>query len=98
MLVITIVGVIAAIAFPSFVGLLSRYKLEGALQQLLGAINEAQRLAMLQGKSCRIIIDPDTNNLTTNTAECLLSNRSLDDNITIRSNFPGTTPNITFFL
>lgn len=94
-LAVTIVGVIAAIASPSFVGLFSRYKLEGALQQLLGAINEAQRLAMLRGKSCRINIDPNTNNLTTNTAECLLSNRNLDNDITIRSNFPGTT-NITF--
>ena len=96
MVVIVIIGVIAAIAVPNFTGLISRYRLEGSLQQLLGAINEAQRLAMLKSQSCRIMIDPDTNNITTNRGGCLLSNRSLNDNITIRSNFPGATPNILF--
>ena len=93
-IVLVIIGIIAAIASPSFVGLLSRYRLNGALQQLLGAINESQRLAMLQGKSCRIEISPSTNNITAN-AGCLLSDRQIDDSITIRSNFTGTT-NITF--
>ena len=63
---IVIIGVIAAIASPTFIGLLSRYRLNGALQQLLGAINESQRLAMLQGKSCRIEISPSTKNITAN--------------------------------
>ena len=94
MIVLIIIGVIAAIASPTFIGLLSRYRLNGALQQLLGAINESQRLAMLQGKSCRIEISPITKNITAN-AGCLLSNRKIGDEITIRSNFTGTT-NITF--
>lgn len=94
MLVITIVGIIATIASPTFIGLLSRYRLNGALQQLLGAINESQRLAMLRGKSCRIKISPSTKIITAN-AGCLLSNRKIGDGITIRSNFTGTT-NITF--
>ncbi|MBW4534858.1 MAG: type II secretion system GspH family protein [Pleurocapsa minor HA4230-MV1] len=92
---LVIVGVIAAIASPSFMGLLSRYRLEEALQQLLGAINETQRLAMVRGKSCRININLSTNNITANTAGCLLRDRSISDKITIRSNFTGTT-NITF--
>ena len=92
---LVIVGIIAAIAVPNFLGLLSRYRLEGALQQLLGAINEAQRLAMRRGQSCRIDIDPNTKNITANPAGCLLSNRSLNNEITVRSNFTGAT-NITF--
>ncbi len=96
MIVLVIIGVIAAIASPTFTGLVSRYRLEGALQQLLGAINEAQRLAMVRSQSCRIIIDNNTNNISTNTAGCLLSNRRIDDSVTVRSNFPGTTPNILF--
>lgn len=95
MVTLIIIGVITAIASPNFLGLLSRYRLEGALQQLLGAINETQRLAMVRGKSCRININPSTNKITANTAGCLLSDRSLDDGINIRSNFPGST-NITF--
>ena len=94
MVVLVIIGVIAAIASPTFISLLSRYRLDGALQQLLGAINESQRLAMLQAKSCKIEISPSTNNITAN-AGCLLSNRKINDGITIRSNFPGST-NITF--
>ena len=93
-IVLVIIGVIAAIASPTFIGLLSRYKLNGALQQLLGAINESQRLAMLRGRSCKIEIDPNNNDITADTG-CLLSNRKIDDGITIRSNFRGTT-NITF--
>jgi prepilin-type N-terminal cleavage/methylation domain-containing protein len=95
MITLVIVGVIAAIASPSFMGLLSRYRLQEALQQLLGAINETQRLAMVRGKSCRININPSTNNIRANTAECLLSDRQINSAIRIRSNFPGTT-NITF--
>lgn len=95
MVTLIIIGVIAAIASPNFLGLLSRYRLEGALQQLLGAINETQRLAMVRGKSCRININPSTNKITANTAGCLLSDRSLNSEIDIRSNFIGST-NITF--
>jgi prepilin-type N-terminal cleavage/methylation domain-containing protein len=95
MVALVIVGVIAAIASPNFFGMLSRFRLEGALQQLLGAINETQRLAMVRGKSCRININPSTHKITANTAGCLLSDRIIDDSITIRSNFTGST-NITF--
>ncbi|NJK55702.1 MAG: prepilin-type N-terminal cleavage/methylation domain-containing protein [Pleurocapsa sp. SU_5_0] len=95
MVTLIIIGVIAAIASPNFLGLLSRYRLEEGLQQLLGAINETQRLAMVRGKSCRINISPSTNNITANTAGCLLSDRNISDKITIRSNFIGST-NITF--
>ena len=94
MVVLVIIGVIAAIAAPNFLGLLSRYRLDGALQQLLSAINESQRLAMSQARSCRIEISPSTNNITAN-AGCLLSDRKINDSITIRSNFTGST-NITF--
>ena len=94
MITLVIVGIIAAIAVPNFLSLLSRIRLEGALQQLLGAINETQRLAMVRGKSCQINIDPNTKKITAN-AGCLLSDRNLNDEITVRSNFTGST-NITF--
>lgn len=93
-IVLVIIGVVGAIASPIFISLLSRYRLNGALQQLLGAINESQRLAMMRGKSCNIKISPDTKDITAN-AGCLLSERKIDDGVTIRSSFPGQT-NITF--
>jgi prepilin-type N-terminal cleavage/methylation domain-containing protein len=92
---LVIVGVIAAIATPNFLGLLSNYRLEEGLQVLLGAINETQRLAMSKGKSCRININPSTHIITANSPGCLLSDRKISDKITIRSSFTGST-NITF--
>lgn len=95
MVVLIIVGVIAAIASPRFIGLLNRTRLAGSLQQLLGAINETQRLAMVQGKSCRININPTTKKITATPSGCLLGDRTLDKAINMRSNFPGST-SITF--
>lgn len=84
---LVIVGIIAAIAIPNFLGLLSNYRLEEGLQVLLGAINETQRLAMAKGKSCRININPSTHIITANSPGCLLSDRKISDKIDIRSNF-----------
>ena len=96
MVVLIIMGIIAAIASPSFFGLLSRNRLNESFQQLLGAINETQRLAMRRGISCTINFDTNNNNITANPAECMLQRRNIDSEIIIRTNFPGATPNISF--
>jgi prepilin-type N-terminal cleavage/methylation domain-containing protein len=95
MVALIIIGVIAAISTPHFLGLLDRYRVAGALQQLLGAVNETQRLAMVRGKSCRISVNLTTKKITANPTGCILGDRSIDSAITMRSNFPGST-NITF--
>ena len=96
MVAIIIVGIIAAIASPNFLGLLSRIKVNNALEELLGAIKEAQRLAMRSGNNCRINIDPNTNILNSTTNECSLNTRKIDEDITIRTNLSGSPPNIPF--
>lgn len=96
MVALIIVGVIAAIATPNFVGLLNRTRVNSALEQLLGAVRETQRLAMRRGKKCRIDINLNTNILSSTDGECLLNNRIIDENVIIRSNFPGSMPNISF--
>ncbi len=96
MVAIIIVGIIAAIASPNFIGLLSRIKINNALEELLGAIKETQRLAMRSGNNCRINIDPNTNILNATTNECSLNTRKIDEDITIRTNLSGSTPNISF--
>lgn len=96
-LVVTIIiGIIAAIAVPNFSGLLRRNRVNAALQTLHGAIKETQRQAIRQGRSCRIDFDLINNKLTGNPPNCLLGDREINDNITIRTNFPGTSPNISF--
>ena len=97
MLVVTIIiGIVAAIAVPNFLGLLRRNRVNTALQTLHGAIKETQRQAIRQGRSCRIDFDLSNNKLTANPPNCLLSDRDIDDNIVIRTNFPGASPNISF--
>jgi prepilin-type N-terminal cleavage/methylation domain-containing protein len=84
-----IVGVIAAIASPNLLGLLNRNRVNSALEEVEGAIKEAQKQAMKTGKSCSVTINTANNdNALTNpvTNGCLLSTRSLNDLIRFNSN------------
>ena len=96
MVALVIIGIIAAIASPNFLGLLNRIKVNNALEELLGAIKETQRLAMRHGKSCRININPSNNILNAADNECSLSTRRIDKNVIIRTNLSGSPPNISF--
>ena len=85
--VVIIVGVIAAIAAPNFLGLLNRNRVNEAVRQVEGALKEAQKQALRSGKSCSITIDT-ANNLIANPLTgngCLLSTRSIDDSIQLNS-------------
>ena len=83
-----IIGVIAAIAAPNFLGLLNRNRVNEAARQVEGALKEAQRQAMRNGRQCTISIS-ETNDAITNPTGgggCLLSNRILDDLIQLDTN------------
>ena len=94
--VLIIVSIIAGFAVPSSIGLYRRNQIDIALAELLGAIRETQRQAIRQGRVCRINIDPDTNMITANPASCLLTTRTINDDIDIVTNLPGGNPNISF--
>ena len=96
MVALIIVGVIAAITAPNFLGLLNRIRVNSSLEELVGAIRETQRLAMRHGKICRIDIDPNTNILSATNRDCSLNNRTINDSVIIRTNLSGSTPNIPF--
>ena len=96
LIALVVVGIIAAIASPNFIGLLERIRVNNSLEQLLGAIRETQRLAMRQGKRCRININPSTNVLSATPSNCLLNTRKIDENVIVRTNLSGATPNISF--
>jgi prepilin-type N-terminal cleavage/methylation domain-containing protein len=97
MVVTIIIGVIAAIAAPNFLGLLNRNRANEAMRQVEGAIKEAQRQALRTGKQCTINIDA-TNKTITNpsTNGCLLSTRVLNDWVQLNFSRTGTPPTITF--
>ncbi|PSB10307.1 hypothetical protein C7B62_09825 [Pleurocapsa sp. CCALA 161] len=54
MVVVIIIGVIASIAVPNFLGLLNQSRVKDGLAQVEGAIKEAQRQAIRRGKTCKI--------------------------------------------
>ncbi|MEM7758913.1 MAG: GspH/FimT family protein [Cyanobacteria bacterium P01_A01_bin.40] len=95
-IVLIILGIVAAISVPNFFALLSRYQVNNALEQLLGGIRETQQQAMHQGILCTVNIDINTKRLTGSPNGCLLNERNIDNDITIRTNIPGANPNITF--
>ena len=85
--VVIIVGVVAAIAAPNFLGLLNRNRVAQATDQIEAALREAQKIAVRNGKSCSITIDTTAKTIT-NTAgsnPCLLSNRELIDSVRLDS-------------
>ena len=51
---VIIIGVLASIAAPNFLGLLNRNRVRQALEQVEGAVKESQRLAIRKGKTCKI--------------------------------------------
>ena len=96
LIVVILIGIVAAISVPNFLSMYSRYQVDRALNTLEGAIKESQKQAMRQGKLCRVNIDPNTNNITGNPTNCLLSDREIENGIDIRTNLSGATPNISF--
>lgn len=100
-LTVVLIGILAAIAIPSFIGLLERHRVNEGFAQVKGAIKEAQRQAIRRGRRCKIRIDttnrkihvsaPDTHG---NYNGCLLSERTLPRGVAIKTNY--TTPVITF--
>ncbi len=92
---IIIIGVIAAIAAPNFLGLLNRNRANQAMRQVEGAIKEAQRQALRTGKECTIKIDTTDRTIANFGANnCLLSTRVLNDWIDLK--FSREPKTITF--
>lgn len=83
---IVVIGIIAAIAAPNFLGLLNRNRVNEAARQVEGALREAQRQALRRGKQCSININ-ETNKIISNptTNGCLLSSRNLNNSIQLDS-------------
>lgn len=92
LVILIIIGILSAISVPSFLGLLNRNKVNNALAQVRGALQETQREAIRKSKSCSVTLDTtSTPNKVTGT--CLVTgNRNLNG-INIRSNVSPITFN-----
>ena len=80
---VIVLGVFAAAAVPNLLGAYNRQRANAAIEQVEGAIKEAQKQAIRNGRSCTIDIENSTRTIS---GGCLLSNRVFGDYVTLNSN------------
>jgi prepilin-type N-terminal cleavage/methylation domain-containing protein len=89
-----VVGILAAIITPNFLGLLNQNRVKEAQRQVEAALKEAQRQAIRRGRNCTVTIDTSAKTLSS-TNNCLLSTRTLDTQVSITAN-DGNANTISF--
>ena len=84
--VVIIVGVIAAIASPNLLGLLNRNRVNEAMREIEGGLKEAQKQAIRNRTQCTVDITANGISNPATGRGCLLSNRVLNNLVTLNSN------------
>ncbi len=80
--VLLIIGILAAIAAPSYLAMLNKNKVNNALSELRGALQEAQREAIRKSKSCSVTLNTTNNRVT---GSCLVTGERVLDGISMRA-------------
>lgn len=102
-IVLFIVGILAAISAPNLLGWYNRNKLNNAVMEIKGGLQQAQRQAMRQSIDCSVTFDAaedimkdgDTSGANKG---CLLSKRDLDNAIDMTLKDGSTEKDISFDL
>lgn len=82
LVVVMIIGILSAIAAPSFLGMFNKAKLNDAVAKVKGALQEAQREAIRKNKSCTVTVPNVTNPNVT--SPCFVTGYRTLTGITIR--------------
>lgn len=98
LVIVIIIGILSAISAPSFLGMLNRGRVNSALSEIQGALQQAQREAMRKSISCKVNLNNNTvTNDSSNSSNCLVTgNRTLPNGIVMVTNISGTPPQIDF--
>lgn len=96
LIVVIVIGVLAAIVGPSFVGMFNKNKVSDSVDRIRGALKEAQREAINKSKTCVVDV-PAGNNITISspsTTEDSNANGTLDPGEDTNGNgrLDSTTP------
>jgi prepilin-type N-terminal cleavage/methylation domain-containing protein len=80
---VVVAGILMAVAVPSLLGLLSQTRVKDGLRQVEGSLKEAQRQAMRQGQTCKIIMDAANNTIKPDptTPRCLSESKTISPDI-----------------
>lgn len=70
LVIVIIIGILSAIAAPSFLAMLNKNKVNNALTEVRGALQEAQREAIRKSATCRITLDTANYKIT---SPCLVT-------------------------
>lgn len=96
LVVVIIVGVLAAIAVPNLLGLLYKARVTDGVATIEGAMKEAQRQAIRLSKTCNIVLTTNASGQAivqpaagVDNNNCLLQNRVLPEGVTTTDNFMG---------
>jgi type II secretory pathway pseudopilin PulG len=93
LIIVLIIGIGVAIATPSFLSSIEKFRLEQAVVEVRSAFREAQRQAIRSGEACLLIMDLHSSKLT---APCInMSQRSLPDQVKLATNIALITEKIS---
>jgi len=95
---VVIIGILAAMAMPSFGRMQARNQLRGAMADVQGAIREAQRNAIKQGSSCTVELNPTalTVRQASSTPGCVSNPVNLSNVNGVSMTVPSSNTDITF--
>lgn len=94
---VLVAGILIALTAPSFATWYKNKQAQDGLDQLEGALKEAQRQAIRKSQSCSVQFTANTgSSITSPTQGCLLSDRELSDQVSVATNLSGTPPTIAF--
>ena len=95
-LTLLLIGVLFAIAAPSYLSWVNKKKVDDALIQVVGALKESQSEALRQGQGCFVMIDSGNRRIWARTIISTSSPPTLGDNCLPTGNreFTASTPNL----
>jgi prepilin-type N-terminal cleavage/methylation domain-containing protein len=72
LIVVAIIGIVTAMAIPSFIAAQNRAKLNQAMEMVVASLQQSQREAMRRNQSCSVMLDKNTDKIAGQQG-CLLS-------------------------
>jgi Tfp pilus assembly protein FimT len=84
--IVVVIGILAAISAPSLLGWYNRTKVDSALNEVRGALQQAQREAMRKSETCTVTFPASGTKNPTIESNCVIIGDGTLDDVTIRHN------------